>query len=225
MRFLRWRAASTPTPESTPEPTLAPVPEPAPEPAPEPTLPPRTGASHAPARHAQLAGPAQGQLADKPRAQTAYDRRDPLSIDQKTRDKKMKRLRRQARFLDAAMTVPCTCGRARFGVEALVGLIPIAGDFAGVILALLYVSMICSEFHTPPTIKTQMFINIAIDFVVGLVPLLGDIFDVIFKANLRNYRLIENHVDAMRSSARGMELGQLDAGRQPPPKPSPPVAA
>ncbi|PIA14796.1 hypothetical protein COEREDRAFT_30875, partial [Coemansia reversa NRRL 1564] len=82
----------------------------------------------------------------------------------------------------------------RFGVDSLIGLIPIIGDFAGVVLALLYVSMICKQFQTPASIKTQMFINVAIDFVVGLVPILGDIIDIMFKANMRNHRLIEKYV-------------------------------
>ncbi|KAJ2710921.1 hypothetical protein H4R19_003506 [Coemansia spiralis] len=213
MGFLRRQTASTPAPEAEPER------------APTPPSAPRTDRPHSPARRAQPGGAAPDRQADKPRAAAPYDHRDPLGIDQKTRDKKMKRLRRHAKFLDAALTVPCTCGRARFGVDALIGLVPVVGDFAGVVLALLYVSMICREFHTPATIKTQMFVNVAIDFVVGLVPLLGDIVDVMFKANLRNFRLIESHVDALRSSARNMEMGRLDADGRLPRKPSPPVAA
>ncbi|KAJ1730447.1 hypothetical protein LPJ61_003004 [Coemansia biformis] len=208
MRFLRRQAADTP-PAAAPAPTAS-------EPPHAPADPPR-------AAHAAPA-PAQTPPDGKSQAQAAYDHRDPLSISQKARDKKMKRLRLHAKFLDAALTVPCTCGRVRFGAESLVGLVPIVGDFAGVIMSLLFVSMICREFHTPATIKSQMMVNVAIDFVFGLVPVLGDIFDVLFKANMRNCQLIENHVDAMRSSAQGMEMGALDAGRSPK-RPSAPAAA
>ncbi|KAJ2275076.1 hypothetical protein EV176_002799 [Coemansia sp. RSA 451] len=144
--------------------------------------------------------------ANKPQTPRA-DKRDLLTMNQAEVDKRLKRLRRQAKFLDACFYVPCTCQRVRLGVESLVGLVPVIGDFAGVIMSLLFVSMICGRFHTPASIKTQMFLNVALDFVIGLVPVLGDIFDILFKANMRNLELIERHVKEVRSSAQAIELG------------------
>ncbi|KAJ1865037.1 molecular chaperone [Coemansia sp. RSA 989] len=114
-------------------------------------------------------------------------------MSEKEVDKRLERLRITATWLDACMTVPCTCNRVKFGVESLVGLVPVIGDFAGIIMALVFISAIFGTFHTPASIKVQMFLNVALDFVVGLVPLLGDIFDIMFKANMRNMDLIESH--------------------------------
>ncbi|KAJ2793734.1 hypothetical protein H4R20_006452, partial [Coemansia guatemalensis] len=161
--------------------------------------------------HASTTAPAAMQHtphSSKPHTPSEMSRRDPLNMTQVEADKRLEKLRRRAKFLDAAMYVPCTCKRVRFGVDSLIGLVPVIGDFAGIVLALLYVSMICREFHTPASIKSQMFINVAIDFVVGLVPILGDIIDIMFKANMRNHRLIEKYVVERRSSTQGMEMGR-----------------
>ncbi|KAJ2338603.1 hypothetical protein GGF43_006840, partial [Coemansia sp. RSA 2618] len=139
-------------------------------------------------------------------------KRDPLTMSEAEVKKRLKRLRRQAQFLDSCLYVPCTCKRVKLGVDSLVGLIPVIGDFAGVVMALLFVSMVCSRFHTPGWIKTQMFLNVALDFVVGLVPVVGDIFDILFKANMRNLALIEKHVGEVRSSEQAIELGSAAAG-------------
>ncbi|KAJ2098515.1 hypothetical protein GGI16_004256 [Coemansia sp. S142-1] len=95
----------------------------------------------------------------------------------------------------------------RFGVESLVGLIPIIGDFAGVFLAVTYMNTIRRRFDVPPSIVSQMTINIAIDFCVGLVPILGDLVDTLFKANMRNYALVENYVLQQRKAAQDLEVG------------------
>ncbi|KAI8318947.1 hypothetical protein GQ54DRAFT_250605, partial [Martensiomyces pterosporus] len=120
--------------------------------------------------------------------------RDPASLPQTEVDTRLKSLRRRARFLDSQFS--CCCGLFRFGVEAVIGLIPVIGDFAGVFLALTYMNTIRRKFDVPPSLVSQMMFNIAIDFVVGLVPLLGDIVDMMFKANMRNYRLVEEHVQS-----------------------------
>ncbi|KAJ2452751.1 molecular chaperone [Coemansia sp. RSA 2336] len=145
--------------------------------------------------------------ASKPQTPSSVHKRDPQHMSEKEVNKRLKRLRRTATWLDACMTVPCTCNRVRFGVESLVGLVPVIGDFAGVVMALVFISAICGTFHTPASIKVQMFLNVALDFIVGLVPLLGDIFDIMFKANIRNMDLIESHVRSTRTSMQAIEMG------------------
>ncbi|KAJ2796163.1 hypothetical protein H4S07_006298, partial [Coemansia furcata] len=121
-------------------------------------------------------------------------------------DKRLKTLHRRARWLDSRFS--CFCGMLRFGVESLIGLIPIIGDFAGVFLAVTYMNSIRRRFDVPPSIASQMTINIAIDFCVGLVPILGDLVDTLFKANMRNYVLVENYVLQQRKAAeRDLEVG------------------
>lgn len=51
-----------------------------------------------------------------------------------------------------------------------------------------------SEVNLPPTVKAQMILNVAFDFVIGLVPFLGDLLDIAFKANTRNAIVLENYL-------------------------------
>ncbi|KAJ2049954.1 hypothetical protein IW146_004136 [Coemansia sp. RSA 922] len=131
--------------------------------------------------------------------------RNPRLLQQAEVDKRLKALHRRARWLDSRFS--CFCGMLRFGVESLVGLIPIIGDFAGVFLAVTYMNTIRRRFDVPPSIVSQMTINIAIDFCVGLVPILGDLVDTLFKANMRNYALVENYVLQQRKAAQDLEVG------------------
>lgn len=84
----------------------------------------------------------------------------------------------------------------RFGWEAVIGIIPVAGDVIGVCLALLLVKKAMEvEGGLDNTIKMRMLINIALDFAVGLVPFIGDLADAAFKCNTKNLRLLEVTLD------------------------------
>jgi hypothetical protein len=99
-------------------------------------------------------------------------------------------LRRWAVLLDSAFRVPGTS--IRFGIDALLGLIPGLGDLASPI----YTSMILIEGlrrRLPAVVQARMVLNAAIDMGIGLVPILGDMADVAWKANLRNLALLERH--------------------------------
>ncbi|KAK5122054.1 hypothetical protein LTR85_004300 [Meristemomyces frigidus] len=85
----------------------------------------------------------------------------------------------------------------RFGWEAVIGLVPMAGDAVGVALAYLLFMQCCKvEGGLPSSVKARMMINIALDFAVGLIPILGDIADAAFKCNTKNLRLLERHLDS-----------------------------
>ncbi|KAJ4161622.1 uncharacterized protein LMH87_007651 [Akanthomyces muscarius] len=74
--------------------------------------------------------------------------------------------------------------RVSFGWSSVIGLVPLAGDLADSILALLVVRTACRiEDGLPVSLKLKMFLNVALDFVVGLVPILGDLADALLKAN------------------------------------------
>ncbi|KAJ2568767.1 molecular chaperone [Coemansia sp. RSA 1813] len=109
----------------------------------------------------------------------------------------------------------------RFGIEPLIGIIPIIGDFAGVVASLMLVACIRGHFDLPASIVTQMFINVAIDFAVGLVPILGDIVDMMFKANMRNYNLAKQYVEEKQREAATMHNleGGMANGYKPPQHP------
>jgi hypothetical protein len=103
---------------------------------------------------------------------------------------KLDLLRRWAVLLDSAFRVPGT--RIRFGIDALIGLVPGLGDLS----APIYTAFIIAtglRMRVPAVIQARMVLNAALDMLVGLVPLLGDVGDVFWKANLRNVALLERH--------------------------------
>jgi Domain of unknown function (DUF4112) len=100
-------------------------------------------------------------------------------------------LRKLEILLDEAFPIPGT--RIRFGLDAIVGLVPGIGDvlaglasivfpLAGWIRGLPYITLV------------RMVANLGIGVLVGSIPLLGDAFDIAWKANRRNYRLLTRHI-------------------------------
>ena len=115
----------------------------------------------------------------------------------------VERLRTMSRLLDNAFTIPGT--RFRFGLDALIGLVPGLGDAAGALFSG-YVVLQASRLGAPKSVVSRMIANVAIDTVVGWVPLLGDLFDVAWKSNTRNMALLEQHLSqpaAARTGSRG----------------------
>jgi hypothetical protein len=101
-----------------------------------------------------------------------------------------------ADLLDSRWRIPGTPWR--FGVDAIAGLVPGAGDLvAG--LAGLYILSAAARAGVPRSVLTRMIGNIAVDTVVGSIPILGGIFDLFFKSNQRNLSLYAKHAPAERS--------------------------
>ena len=98
------------------------------------------------------------------------------------------RLRKLAWLLDAQFVLPGT--RFRFGLNALIGLAPVSGDIVMGVVSL-YIVNEARRMGAPAALLGRMLANIAVEVVGGAVPVLGDLFDVAFKANLRNIALIE----------------------------------
>ncbi len=80
----------------------------------------------------------------------------------------------------------------RFGLDALIGLLPGAGDSAMAVIALSLVALAASR-RVPLPVLLRMVANVAIDMLGGSVPVLGDVFDAAFGANRRNLALLEEH--------------------------------
>jgi len=99
----------------------------------------------------------------------------------------IERLERIATLLDAAFPIPGT--KIRIGWDSIAGLIPGVGD---VITAtpLFYYLTVVYKFNLGWTLAGKVVLNQLIDLLVGTVPLLGDLLDVVFKANIRNARLL-----------------------------------
>ncbi|MDP3899003.1 MAG: DUF4112 domain-containing protein [Mesorhizobium sp.] len=96
-------------------------------------------------------------------------------------------------LLDSKWRIPVL--GIRFGVDALASLVPVVGDVAtGVISA--YVVHKAHRLGAPRQLVLQMAGNVLIDVVVGSVPLVGSLFDLFFKANNINVRLLRQHLAA-----------------------------
>ena len=114
----------------------------------------------------------------------------------------IQQLRTVSRLLDSAFSIPGT--RYRFGLDALIGLVPGLGDAVGAIFSG-YIILQASRAGASRATINRMIANVAIDTVVGWVPLLGDLFDVGWKANTKNVALLEQHLQhpaAARASSR-----------------------
>lgn len=96
-----------------------------------------------------------------------------------------------ARIMDTAFSIPGT--RFRFGIDSLIGLIPGAGDLAGLAVSI-YILVRARQIGVPWPLLSRMFANVLIDAGVGSIPVLGDIFDFAFKANARNVDLLKDYL-------------------------------
>ena len=99
-------------------------------------------------------------------------------------------LRRFAVWLDAGIAVPGTS--IRVGLDPLLGLVPGLGDAAGALLAAWILVEAIRLGASRPTLA-RIASNIAVDALIGAVPVVGDVFDVVWKANLKNVALLERH--------------------------------
>ncbi len=102
-----------------------------------------------------------------------------------------------ARWLDYAFALP---GGFRFGLAGIIGLIPGIGDVVDALLSV-YIVFRAIQLGIPRVAIARMLVNIGIEALAGSVPFLGDLFDVAFKANRRNYRLLKNHISQPRRHA------------------------
>jgi hypothetical protein len=93
-----------------------------------------------------------------------------------------------SRLLDNAFVIPGT--RYRFGLDALIGLVPGLGDAVSAVFSA-YIILQAARLGAPKSVVTRMISNVALDTLVGWIPILGDIFDVAWKSNLRNMALLE----------------------------------
>ena len=123
------------------------------------------------------------------------------------RHRRLKRIRRLAQLLDNAFAVPFT--KFRFGWDSIIGLVPGGGDVATGVLAT-YIVIEAARLGIPRRTLWRMIANVALDMATGVVPIAGDLVDVAYKANRRNVKLLEEHVEG--SVGDGATGRQRDRG-------------
>jgi uncharacterized protein DUF4112 len=109
-----------------------------------------------------------------------------------SREQRIARIDALATLMDTAFLIPGT--QVRFGLDALIGLVPGIGDAITTVISLFIVNE-ARALGAPPWLVGRMVANVMLDGIVGAVPLVGDVFDVAFRANRRNMALLRDHLD------------------------------
>jgi hypothetical protein len=104
----------------------------------------------------------------------------------------LERLEHLARLLDTALVIPGT--NFRFGADAIVGLVPGIGDIITTAISA-YVVIEARRLGAPRHLIARMIGNVALDGVIGAVPLVGDVFDAMWRGNVRNVRMLRRYLE------------------------------
>jgi len=104
----------------------------------------------------------------------------------------IERLTYLAHLLDDRFRIPGT--RHRIGLDGLIGLVPGIGDAVTTAISL-YIVLEARRLGLPITKLGRMGLNVGVDALLGAVPLVGDLFDVAWKSNRRNLKLLLEHLD------------------------------
>lgn len=126
-----------------------------------------------------------------------------------TTERRLESLRALKRLLDEAFRVPGT--NLRFGWDPIIGLVPWAGD---AVTAVLSVGIMLHAHHmrVPRVVQLRMLFNVAIDLIVGAIPFAGDAADFFWKANTKNFELLERHARLRSQATDGSFGAQAEAG-------------
>ncbi|QKG52718.1 DUF4112 domain-containing protein [Hymenobacter sp. BRD67] len=108
-----------------------------------------------------------------------------------------------SRLMDSQFRLPGT--RFRFGLDPLLGLIPIVGDLSSTAVSVaLLLTML--RHGASGAVAVRMVLNILVDSLVGAIPLVGNIFDFAYKSNERNVALLRRHYAEGRHMGSGKGL-------------------
>jgi len=112
----------------------------------------------------------------------------------------MNALRALKRLLDEAFRVPGT--NVRFGWDPIVGLVPWAGDLVTALVSCAILVQ-AHQMRIPRVVQLRMLLNIMVDVLVGVVPFVGDVADVFWKSNTKNFDILERHAAEVRPATAG----------------------
>jgi len=102
-------------------------------------------------------------------------------------------LEQLAWLMDRAIKIPGT--QITVGLDALLGLLPIGGDVLTGLIQTGIVLVAMLHYRVPRAVAARMAANVLLDTALGAIPFVGDAFDVVFKANTRNLKLLRQVQD------------------------------
>lgn len=108
-----------------------------------------------------------------------------------------------ARLMDNQFVLPGT--KFRFGLDPLLGLLPVAGDLASFAMSATIILTI-ARHGASGKLVALMLVNLALDAIIGSIPVLGSIFDFAYKANERNVRLLQRHYEEGKYQGSGKNI-------------------
>jgi hypothetical protein len=135
--------------------------------------------------------------------------RKPVTLPSARKDQVRQRLIVLTRLMDEAVYVPAL--RTRVGLDALLGLVPVAGDLASAGIGLFIVAQ-ARELGASRWLQARMVWNLLLDVAVGAVPVAGDLADVYFKAHRRNLKLLQKTLGEPFIEASGGVVGVQESG-------------
>jgi hypothetical protein len=100
-----------------------------------------------------------------------------------------RRIRTLSTLMDNSIVLP---SGYRIGLDPILGLLPGVGDLLGALISC-YLVYLAARLGLRKRVLARMFGNILIESLAGVFPLLGDVFDAVWKANIRNLRLVDQH--------------------------------
>jgi hypothetical protein len=100
-----------------------------------------------------------------------------------------------AKIMDSAVKLPII---GRVGLDAVLDLIPVAGNFAGAAVSLTLIAR-ALQYGPPASLVSRMLSNVLVDVILGAIPLVGPLADLWFKANDRNSALMREFLDSRPS--------------------------
>ena len=109
---------------------------------------------------------------------------DPVSI--------RKRIEAMEHLLERSLVVPGT--KYPIGLDTIIGFVPVLGDIVTAAMAA-YIVWEAKNLGLPRWKLWRMMGNVAIDSAVGAVPIVGDAFDVVYRSNTKNLRIVKKHLD------------------------------
>ncbi|QEA15924.1 DUF4112 domain-containing protein [Novosphingobium ginsenosidimutans] len=119
---------------------------------------------------------------------------DPLAV--------RRRVEALERLLEGMIEIPVL--RRKVGLDAIAGVIPIAGDLVTAAMGL-YLVWEARNLGMPRWQLWRMIANVGLDTAVGAIPVAGDLFDLLYRSNTRNLRIIRKHLDRHHPATRVIE--------------------
>jgi hypothetical protein len=119
---------------------------------------------------------------------------DPVSI--------LRRVEMLEYVLERAIALPGI--RRKIGLDAVIGLLPVAGDVIAGLLGM-YLVWEARNLGMSKWQLARMTANVGFDTLLGAIPVAGDLFDFVFRSNSRNLRIIRKHIDKHHPHARVIE--------------------